>query len=306
MHHFITRAHLVVGIFIIGTAFTGPSAHSQAAGPSLKSAWKAEVAADSRRIAVADMTGDMKPNLLLLGKEGALTIFSISGATPEKIGTSDLGKGAVQFVAGKFAKGKPGVISVPGALLYKEGDKFVRKEVGDLGDITGVSRFTDGSEGFFFFEGMGPPASYVVDLGASKPIVAGPEMRSPDMGEGFYDSVVAHLKSEVLDQFGLPEEARKAGVIGFFATKSGGKLYACIPWLAMGESYLQMAEMASLFGGGGNIQTVWKSPKLAGKLLDFTIGADPKTGKGAGIYVLTESGAEGKGRQVEDFAVDKP
>ena len=55
---------------------------AQANGPNLKSAWKTEVPADSRRISVADMSGDSKPNLLVLGKEGSLSIFGLSGATP--------------------------------------------------------------------------------------------------------------------------------------------------------------------------------------------------------------------------------
>src|SRR5438477_104811 len=110
-------------------------ARAQDAGPALKSTWKAEAGADSQRISVTDMSGDSKLSMLLLGKDGSLSAYSFTATGIEKAGTVELGKGVVNFAAGRFAKGKPGVIIVPGALFYKHGDKYVRKDAGDLKEI---------------------------------------------------------------------------------------------------------------------------------------------------------------------------
>lgn len=282
------------------------AAVAQDSGPTLKSTWKSEVAADSRRLAVADMAGDSKLNLLLLGKDGALTIHTLAGAAPVKMDTVELGKGIEGFAALKPGMGKSSLVAIPGAVFYRAGDKYVRKNVGEVGDITGTVRFTDGTENYFHFAGMGEPESHGLDLTAEKPVTAGKAMPSPDMGEGVYESVVAHFGADVFDHLGLPMEARKAGVFGFFATKPGGKLYGCIAWDSKDESYVALAEFANIIGGGSSFKPAWRSPKFPGRILDFTVAGDPKTGKGTGVYVLTETGADGKGRQVEYFAVEKP
>ena len=45
----------------------------------------------------------------------------------------DLGR--ANFAVGNFAKGKPAMIVVPGALFYRDGEKYSQKEVADLEDL---------------------------------------------------------------------------------------------------------------------------------------------------------------------------
>ena len=54
---------------------------------------------------------------------------------------------------------------------------------------------------------------------------------------------------------------------------------------------------------GGVAGGVWKSQKLS-KILDVAVGADPKGTKKTGFFVLQATGADGKGRTVEFFALD--
>jgi hypothetical protein len=298
------RAHFC-GLATAILAASAASAGAQDAGFSFKSSWKAEVSVEAKRMAVADVTGDNKPRLLLLEKDNTLTINVFSESTAKKEASVDLGKDAAQFVAGSFAKGKPAVIAVPGGLFYKEGDKYSRKDFTDVSEITGSVRFTDGTENFFFFAGSGDPSSYAVDLSGAKPVVQGKAMPDPMSGEGIYSAVVARLNADTLSKFGMPEEITKSGIFGFFAPKGNGKLMGLAPWNGKDASHIGTFEMSSLGPGGGDFKFAWKSPKLDGTVLDMAVGPDPKTGKGVGIYVLQKTGPEGKGRVVEFFANEK-
>src|SRR4051812_38758348 len=93
------------------------------AGPTFKSAWTVALPGDISRIAGADVTGDKKGRLLAL-EGNTLHIFNITGEKPIKEADVDLGKGASSFVAGQFAKGKPALIAVPGAIFYRDGEKY--------------------------------------------------------------------------------------------------------------------------------------------------------------------------------------
>jgi hypothetical protein len=49
------------------------------------------------------------------------------------------------------------------------------------------------------------------------------------------------------------------------------------------------------------MKPLWKSDKLAGKVLDLALGPDPKGGTRTGLLVLTQAGTDGQGRSVEFF-----
>jgi hypothetical protein len=273
--------------------------------PAFKSAWKVEVPAATKRIGVGDVVGDKVSRLLVLDDHNKLTVLNVATATPKEEASADLGDQGAKFVVGAFAKGKPAVVVVPGAIFYREGDSVKKKAVADLADITGTVKFTDGTENLFFFGG-GQPDVYGVDLGADKPLVAGREMVEPSSGGGVYSSVVAHLPSEMLGGLGVPEQGQKAGLLGMFDPRNEGKLYAWIPWADKDEYTLQVTGMDALGhdGGNGAFKPIWTSPKLAGKVLDATVGADPRNPKQIGIFVLMATGDGGKGRTVEFFALD--
>lgn len=270
--------------------------------PAIKTTWNAELPAGVRRIAVADVAGDGKLRLLALGTGAALTIYGLAGDKPAQEATVDLGPSADQFVAGKFAKDRS-AIAAPGVIVLKEGDAYKVHKTAKVDRVTGMVRFSDGTENLFFFDGMSSPDSWAVDPAAAEPAVTGREMPNPGQDPGAYTYALIHVKPEMLAAFHLPEQAQKAGVFGFHAMP-GGKLVSFAPWIDADASYLTLYEMR-MGEPGDDLKPLWKSPKLPGKVLDMAIGSDPKTGKGMGLYVLQATGTDGKGRLVEYYAPEE-
>ena len=52
------------------------------------------------------------------------------------------------------------------------------------------------------------------------------------------------------------------------------------------------------------MKPIWKSPNLAGKVLDIALGPDPRGSSQTGVLVLQAAGDDGKGRVVEFFALE--
>jgi len=272
--------------------------------PAFKSTWKMNMPAAARRIAVGDVAGDKKPRLLMLGEGGALTIYRIKASALEKEEEVDLGKDAAQFVVGRFAKDKPALIVAPGVIFYRDGEKYARKEVADLSQITGSVKFTDGTENLFYFGGGGEPDVWAVDLAADKPLTPGRQMVEPTQGGGTYGEMIGRVPPDVLAQFGLPEEATKSGIFGLYDPRSDNNLYALLPWLGADGSYVVLVEVGQIGNNPGELKPTWKSPKLQGKVLDVVLSVDPLEGKQPGIYVLQSIGQEDRDRIVEFFALD--
>lgn len=273
----------------------------KAGTPSYKSAWKQDVPEGTVRIALADLTDDKKPRLLTLGKDNKLTVSDISGEKPKEEDTLDLGKDADQFVVGRFAKGKPAVIAIPGTIYYRDGDKYSKKEAADLKMITGMAHFADEAENILVGGGMGAPQSFAVDLTGEKPLVAGKEMKDPGNAEGYYSHIIFRLPKEARESGPFPEELKSLAAFTIVAHGTDKKLYMLFPGKADGDHGFGLVDMRSLQGGGSS-NPVWKSPKIGGKILDFAVGADPKGSKKNGILVLTATGEGGKKRSVEFFA----
>ena len=273
--------------------------------PAFKKTWQIDLPKEARRISVAEVNADKKPRLLVLGKGGELTVYRPAAMGLTKEATVDLGPSAGSFVAGKFAKDKPAVIVVPGAIHYLEGDGFKSKKA-DLTDITGTARFVDGAEYIFFFAG-GQPDVYGVDLAGANPLTTGRDMVLPNEGAGVYSTLVAHLAPEVLGALGVPEEARIAGVVGLIDPRADNKLYAFWARQAKEGGFLEIVDAAALHpdnAGGAAPKPIWSSPKLVGKILDIAPGLDPKEGKTPGFYILHTTGVEDQDRMVEFYELD--
>jgi hypothetical protein len=269
--------------------------------PAFKLAWKADLPGATRRIAVADVTGDKKPRLLALGEAGALTIYKMATDAVEKEASLDLGANAVKFVAGRFAKGKPAIIAVPGALFYRDGENYTKKDAPDLKDINGRIKFTSGAEYAFFYQG-GPPDVYGIDLTAANPVTAGEELVMPQDAAGKYSDAILRGTPEMLAELGVPEQGQKAGIIGIFDPRGDKNLYYWVVWQEGSVTTLSVVNVQDVVGGAP--KPVWTSPALTGKVLDVATGLDPKEGKVPGLYVLQAVGAESKDRLVQFFALD--
>jgi hypothetical protein len=244
----------------------------------------------------------------VLNGEGKLTIHKLSETATvpgDSEGVISLGEKADRFAVGHFVKGKPAMIAVPGAIFYREGEAYSKKAAEDLADVGGSVRFTDGAEYILVFGGMGPPSSYGVDLSAANLLIAGPEMLEPKAEGGNYREVVVSLPPELLDHTPLPDEAKKGGVVRLIDPRSDNKLFGLVAWQAADGAYAVLVDGGTLFDrNSGDAKPLWKSPKLAGKILDIAPAPDPKGSKKQGFLILQSTGADGKGRLLEFFAMD--
>ncbi|MCW3097579.1 MAG: hypothetical protein JWL77_3197 [Chthonomonadaceae bacterium] len=304
MKGIVLRALALAALAALSGAVGQAQEAKKETGPTFKSAWTAELTGGTSRIACADVTGDKKGRLLAL--EGStLRIFNVTGEKPVKEADVDLGKGASSFVAGQFTKGKPAVIVTPGAVIYRDGEKYTRKEAADISEVTGTASFMEGDEVVFYFGGQGQPKTWGIDLTAGNPVTNGHEMVDPGNGAGVYHVVNARLPEEIQQGLGLPDEARKLPSFGFFDPTKSSKLVGWMTWVGADSSHIALFDVSDLHPDQGTpIKVTWKSPKLGGKLLDAQVTIDPKGGKKIGFLVLESTGADGKGRQAEFLAIE--
>jgi len=273
--------------------------------PAYHSAWKVDAPVTTRRIVVADVMDDHTPRLLLLNDHNVVGVYKLNGTKLDKEDEVDMSDGAPKFVAGHFAKGKPAILAAPGMVAFRADGKFVRKPTPDVTELTGYVRYWDGTENYFIYQGGGVPQSYAVDTAAAKPVIDGKEMSDPSGSVQVYSEITIHPGPELLTGIGLPDAATKSGVAGIYAPRSDGKLYTWAPWLdADGSSSIHVSEFSGFGGQGGDQKAAWTSPKLAGKVLDISLGSDPKNPMQPGLYVLEATGDGGMARTVEFFALD--
>lgn len=298
-----------VGALLLTGSATGPGLAApegkKSGAPSYRSAWTMELPSGARRVAVADVTADKRPRLLVLDGEGTLSIRKLSreGATEEaKVA---LGAGAERFVVGRFDRGGPAQIVVPNAVFHREGESYRKKAIPDLPEVHGSVRFADGSEEIISTVGDGPPISHALDLGAEKLLKPGRELAEPTPEGGTYREIVLHLSAEMFEAEPFPVEVKRGSLARLFVPRSGGRLYGVFSWQATDGSHVAVVDSADLFPDAkADMKPLWKSPKLSGKVLDIALGPDPRGGAQPGLLVLTAAGDDGKGRRVEFFALE--
>ncbi len=277
----------------------------KAGEPAFKSSWKVDIPADTKRAAVADVIGDGKPRLLRLGADGTLTVHKLADGKPEKETSLALGKDAAKFVVGHFAKDKPPIIVAPGGTFYWDKDKFSQKPAPDAQGIYASVRMTDGSEVFIAFEKDAPPEVYTVDLSMAKVFQSGAELPQMMAEGGSIREIAPEFPRDFFEMQPFPEEIKKGGIARVFDPRMTGKLYGLFAWQATDGYYAALLGGDSLFPQPqADAKPIWKSPKLAGKVLDIALGRDMKDAKQTGFYVLQQSGAEGKERVLEFFALN--
>jgi len=282
-------------------SFTGYDEAKVMGAPHFTSAWKITLPAGTRRIAIADVAGDRQSRLLVLGEDNTLSIDRVTKDGLQKEDSLDLGPNSAQFAAGRFANDRPALIAVPGAVFYKDGDKYTRKEVAGLKAIDGSARFVKGPESLLAYEN-GSAKTWTLDLSAEDPLVPGKPLVNPQDSAGVLRMVILHTSPDKLATLNIPEPAAKSGVVGGFDPREDGRYYLFAPVIEGNGTYLEIVNKDAL--NGGDTTAVWKSDKLAGKALDVAVGHDPKGGKQTGLFVLETTGDDDKGRIVEFYALD--
>lgn len=283
---------------------TGKKPQKKTGPPAYVSAWKMEMPAGTVRAAVADLAGDGKGRIVTLGDGNIATVNTVSDAGPVKEASVDLGAGAKTFYVTRLTKGKPAQIISVGTVVYRDGAKYTKRNEAGLKEITGTVRFADGTENVFFFAG-GPPDTFCLNDGPEKPVTKGGQLGPPDQSAGVYYDLVARLPKDLMAALGAPEATQKIGVVGFIDPRESGTLYSWLPVKEGEDFYLVVANQDALSptGQAAELKPVWKSPKLS-PILDVAVGTDPKGSKKAGFFVLQATGADGKGRTLEFFALD--
>ncbi|HZT40572.1 MAG TPA: hypothetical protein VFA07_00200 [Chthonomonadaceae bacterium] len=269
--------------------------------PHFTSAWKITVPSGTRRIAIADVVGDKQLRLLALGEDNTLTINRVTRDGLQKEALIDLGADAAHFAVGRFAKDRPALIAVPGAIFYKEGDKYTRKDTPGLKAIDGSARFVNNTESLLVFEN-GSPKTWTLDLSAADPLVPGKPLVNPQDSAGVLRNEILHASPEKLTTLGIPEPAAKSGVVGGFDPREDGRFYLFAPVVEANGTYLEIVNKDAL--SGGDPSPVWKSDRIDGKALDVAIGRDPRDGKQTGLFVLQATGDGGKDRVITFYALD--
>ncbi len=271
--------------------------------PAFVSVWKMDLPGTVTRVGIGDVAGDKTPRLVTLDG-AAVSIYALVEKELKPETKVELKGTAIKnMVVGKFAKGKPAIIAVPGSLIYKDGDKYATKAATQLYAVTGQVKFADGSETVFEFDGANEPGSYGVNLDAAQPMTEGNQLVLPTDGAGVYRVVVAHPSKEAFAMLMIPDEATKSGVMMMLDAREDGKLYGVSPWVTATETNIIAVGIDAL-SSSGDMKPVWKSAKITGKVLDLAYGLDPKGSKKAGLFILTTTGADDKGRSLEFLALD--
>lgn len=305
VRHRSPRAIGVAGVLIAVATGTALAAQEKGGAPAFKPVWKMDLPAGTQRVAVADVTADKLPRLLVLNAEGTLAVQKLSAEGAKEEATIPLGAGAGRFTVGHFSKGGPAQIVVPDAVFYREGETFRKKAISGLGDLRGSVRFADGTESLFVFRQDGPPMTHGLDLNAEKPVMMGRDLPEPKPEGGDLKELIPHFDSDMFENAPFPEAAKKGSLARLFVPRADGKLYGLLSWQATDGSYVVLVGGNDLFPDPNpDMKPLWKSPKLAGKVLDIALGPDPKGGAASGMLVLTQAGDDGKGRRVEFFALE--
>lgn len=270
---------------------------------SFKLLWKLAAPAEARRVGLGNVLDTKKPHVLLLGAGDELTVYELADEQLTKKAALKLGPRSGDFVVGRFQKDKPAIVAVPGALYHWNGSDFQQTKASGLAAISGAVRFVEGDECVFHFDGMNDPTVFGVQLGATNPLVVGPSMVLPDQGAGVYAWIVARLAPDVVSALGWPAQIAKSPVLGVWDPRQDNTLRAWAIWSEGNSSKLVLADPASLMYGG-SVKPTWSSEPIEGKVLDVTIGLDPKDGKVPGFLVLAATGAEGKERTLLFFGLD--
>jgi hypothetical protein len=92
--------------------------------------------------------------------------------------------------------------------------------------------------------------------------------------------------------------------VRLFVPEKGKAFYGLLAWQG-DTSHLALIKGSDLFPmPNADMKPLWKSPKLTGKILDIVMGPSVKDAKQSGVYVLSASGDDGKGRQLEFFTME--
>lgn len=268
--------------------------------PTFKQAWTIDLPDDALQIGLADVMGDKKSHLLVLGKDGILTIHDVSGEKPKQVGKIELGKDVTSFVAGSFVPEKPAIVAVDGAYFTRDkGDTYTKHEKKELSPVSGLVVPTKGSEGVLSFALEGDPKEFRFKTEKDTITVASVVAENPEQNREYYQRIQLRFPEVMLAQIPFPEGMKKGGWNMFFP--KGETEMTMLTLDAEGnKARLAVFQMTGFMGDPSALKPKWTGEWFKGKFLDINVGVNPKDIKQMGALVLTEAG-EGSKKRVATF-----
>ncbi|HZT41434.1 MAG TPA: hypothetical protein VFA07_04565 [Chthonomonadaceae bacterium] len=275
-----------------------------------------------RRIAVADVTGDKTPRLVMLSevagnKEAStLTVRKWDGKTFATEFTADVKAPADKLEVGRFAgENKPAVIVTGDALFVWNGTTFARKPSARPLPLFGSTRLKNGEERLLL---AASPTEDVMayrvnpDAGGTDWLVDG--MTAPNSSEVRWGTMNA--TPDFFEKMGLQPPLSAGGLIGLWDARQNGTQLLYYPkvdadfdiqpdpkdpskpkiqYKGHAASYLIFRDPTTSSG-----PEVWSTPRLNGFVYDVA-RQDPKDGK-PGLLILGSEAPDGKSRVLYFFA----
>ena len=275
-----------------------------------------------RRLAVADVTGDKTPRLVMLSEvpgnkeAGTLTVRKWDGKTFVTEFTADVKAPADKLEVGRFAgANRPAVIVTGDALFVWNGTTFARKPAAHSLPLFGSTRLKSGEERLLLAPS---PTEDVIAYRVN------PDANGTDW---LVDGIAAPHSTEVrwgtmnappdfFEKMGLQPPLSAGGLIGLWDARQNGSLLLYYPkvdadfdvqpdpknpnkpkvqYKGRAASYLIFRDPNTAAG-----PEVWSTPRLNGFVYDVA-REDPKDGK-PGLLILGSEAPDGKSRVIYFFA----
>ena len=298
------------------------------AAPTFHYVWKEEVKTLPRRMAVADVTGDGKPRLILLNEKpedknaSTLEVKRWDGKAFVTEFTGDVRAPADKLAVGRMGgSDRPAVILTSDALWVWDGSTFVRHPAASPMPLLGVTRLQDGTERVLLAPSSKNILAYKVNLTSVKkddwlvdPVPA------PSPPQNVWGDM--HTTPEFLAAMGIPDVLGAGGMLGIWNIKKFNAYYIYHIKLDgdfdIGAdpqhpdkpkiTYKKPMYYVTFRDTRAGVE-LWTSPRLPGEGYDIVLD-DPKNGGKEGFLVLfngttpAAGTTPGKGRTLAFFAMD--
>jgi hypothetical protein len=307
-------------------SFTGYTETAPAAMPSFKYLWKAEFTDMPRRIAVADVTGDGEPRLILLHEKSStsatLTVRKWDGKEFVTEFTGETQGPANTMQVGRFSgPNRPAVIVTTDALWSWNGKTFFRTPAPQPLSLFGSVRLKTGQELLLLADSpQNLRAHRVILTGAAKWLDEGRE--PPDPGQNQIQWEGMHATPDFFNKIGMPPLLGEGGLLGMWSIPKGARekdtfaLYHTKfdqdldvkpdpknpnkPQITLKSEYYSIALLNMM---SQTTAPFWTTPRLETRPLDVAV-ENPRGDKKPGLLVLTAEPKGSKTRTLYFFGLE--
>lgn len=289
--------------------------------PSFRYLWKIDFSDLPRRIAVADVTGDGQPRLIMLHeKPGAkdaavLTVRRWNGTEFVIEFTADVNAPPTGMQAGHFAgKNRPAVIVTGDALWSWNGKTFLRTPAPATLPLFGAARLKTGEDRLLLAETPQRVVAHQVQLTGDRWLSA--PMDPPAPTQVLREDM--HATPDFFDRMEMPPLLGSGGIIGLWDIRQDGLLAlyhvrldqdfdikpdtqkSGQPQFILKAEYYAVALLDARSTLG---VPFWTTPRLDTRPLDIALQS-PREDRRPGLLILTAEPKDGKMRTLHFFGLE--